>query len=65
MCRYCEEYRTDLPVICSEIDIKVNVGNQVPILEMYVIDNNGNDYAHDCKINYCPMCGRKLNEEEA
>jgi len=41
MYRYCEEYRTDLPVICSEIDIKVNVGNQVPILEMYVIDNNG------------------------
>jgi len=60
MCEYCEEDRKNLPTICSEIDLSTNINHDTPILEIYIVDNNGNDYVHDCKINYCPMCGEKL-----
>lgn len=28
-----------------------------------VLRAHGDDYTDDCRISYCPFCGRKLDEE--
>ena len=55
MCEYCE----------TLVDNRKNL-LECEYFEIY-IDGNGNitedEYCVENKINYCPMCGRKLNED--
>ena len=76
MCKYCKGNENDYSdeilkfstrVLCrglyGEIDICHNW--QTNELEATYLDSDANDYLllEHVKINYCPMCGRKLEGE--
>lgn len=78
-CRYCAVKRNgDIPDDRKEFRIK-NVtsifGREIDVhlmittdgdVESCLIDKNGRTYSNNyvLKINYCPMCGRRLGGEE-
>lgn len=73
MCEYCnvedQEYLVDEEIknTIMGIDFDVNFAAYVSNATLYVVTGGGTmdadyDYLVKKKINYCPMCGRKLNE---
>ena len=61
MCKYCEEktevignYNTDIG------KIEVFLEDSELTINSYEISNHPEIISSDIKINYCPMCGRKL-----
>lgn len=60
MCIYCEQGKG----ICNnrkELGIELHSGTSE--LVAYGLDNNNWDISVKCKINFCPMCGKKLRKE--
>lgn len=59
MCKYCEEQKTIIDTFPVELKIlpleKIKKGKIVD--KYYTLSINGIAYS---KINYCPMCGRRL-----
>lgn len=59
MCRYCEKGEA----ICEQnkdiLGVELDSANRY--LKVYGIDKKGWDISINCKIKYCPMCGKKLN----
>ena len=43
----------------KELGIELHSGNGM--LVAYGLDEQGWDISVTCKINYCPMCGKKIN----
>jgi hypothetical protein len=71
MCKYCEEMELLAPKLLQGKNISETYGD---IFIENVQNRNGNNYYISCdchdkhhtesyNINFCPMCGRKLNEE--
>lgn len=69
-CKYCMEN----PHLLMKIDSRIGCFEQEPISNkvdvycssqgvMTMIDNNAASIVHSVNINYCPMCGRKLEED--
>lgn len=59
MCKYCEVYEPE--VIASDPYNVLMLKDD----ELYFLSQEGDDdYELSGKINYCPMCGRKLTEEK-
>lgn len=61
MCEYCEEQRTILdtfPVVLKILPVE-RMKNKKIIEKYYALSIKEIAYT---KINYCPMCGRKLKE---
>lgn len=58
MCKYCEKGEP----ICKQnrdvLGLELHLGSRY--LVVYGIDKKGNDISVNCKIKYCPMCGKKL-----
>lgn len=55
MCKYCEKN------ISIKVKEPLGIGIHYPNrLIVRGVDKNGWDTSIDIKINYCPMCGRKL-----
>lgn len=68
MCEYCQgdkfiidgrkyDYRFDT---CAGIDVHVEDG----MLMVESVKMQGSYQEKETKINYCPMCGRKLTEDK-
>lgn len=60
MCEYCEKEKG----ICknrNELGIELHSGKA--ILVAYGLDKQNCYISVFCRINYCPMCGRKLAED--
>lgn len=73
MCRYCENdgyYNRNKSLISKklknnvDIDIAINVKDKklVASIENLTISEEDNWFLPTKKINYCPMCGRRLGE---
>ena len=62
MCEYCEEVTSlihdDITGADGEFSLYVSGG----FIEMYTTVNSIGNY-YSCEINFCPMCGRKLNDD--
>jgi len=71
MCEYCDKRINNKKIKdidndkedCLEIIYQEAHGNMIYV-ELDGQDNDGYKTADFFKINYCPMCGRKLNEED-
>ena len=63
MCKYCEDKRENPDMPSNNYDFEVDIDSDG--LNIYVA--MGNNYEAQSgsaiiDINFCPMCGRKLNE---
>lgn len=61
MCEYCEKGKEICKENRKELGIELNGGKGKLIA--YGTDSHNWDISVECKINYCPMCGRKLVKE--
>ncbi len=63
-CRYCQNHINKLTILpCGNGDLGARVELECgddPVLQIYVSKDVA---AGDIEINYCSMCGRKLEEE--
>lgn len=58
MCEYCEK---NISIKVKEtLGISIHYPNKLIVRG---VDKNGWDTSIDININYCPMCGRKLIEQ--
>lgn len=72
MCKYCEKVAMQSKGIPSVILYEEAEGKWGDLFRIgRSVSETGRDYwffgevnAHDIKINYCPFCGRKLEEEQ-
>lgn len=55
MCEYCDDKCKNISKEPSDIDIYVYTG--LLCVQSHILDI-------EAEINYCPMCGRKLEREE-
>ena len=59
MCKYCEGEVENIPNLitdeCSGCDLEYNV---------YIGGNRIHSDFDSIEINYCPICGRKIDEED-
>jgi len=60
MCKYCDGSEKELPVVDSVASFWLGKYDDYFVLEYQ--DQEGWTVETD-EINFCPMCGRKLNEE--
>lgn len=58
MCNYCKG-ESAMVIKMQEIDADISIEDDM--IDIYVTDNCGNSYIIQLQCNYCPMCGRKLN----
>lgn len=58
VCKYCYEGKTICEDNRKELGIELHSGTSK--LVAYGLDKANWDISVECKINYCPMCGRKL-----
>ena len=60
MYKYCEEYE----VIAQDKNLGFTLYNSEKGNNAYIrgFDKNGWDVSLNMKLNYCPMCGRKLGD---
>jgi hypothetical protein len=71
MCKYCEKRVNNKKITdidndkedWLEVILQGYSGNMIYV-ELDGTDNDGYKTCDFFKINYCPMCGRKLREEE-
>ena len=61
MCEYCEKGKGICKEDRKELGIELHGGKGKLIA--YGTDSYNWDISVECKINYCPMCGRKLVKE--
>lgn len=70
MCEFCEQIKKYIPPDDIELleEMKRNGDCWTAYSSVYLIDdilyfdNSATEYPHErMQINYCPMCGRKLN----
>lgn len=62
MCEYCEKGRPLTPIAGGE-DVELSIaGGTINLLIEYVMFGEGGSVETEYDIDYCPMCGRKLNE---
>lgn len=59
MCKYCEEGKG---VCKNKKTLGIELDGGKAMLVAYGLDKQGWDISVSCKINYCPMCGRKLSK---
>lgn len=59
MCKYCEKGIAICDKNRDELGIELHSGTGY--LVAYGLDKKGWDISVNCKIKYCPMCGKKLN----
>lgn len=57
MCEYCQKGFIDKSGVNIWFAVKPNIDEMV-----LIFDNCGYQTQSTVKINYCPMCGRKLSE---
>lgn len=58
MCEYCEKYKFNQPIIRQEpVIAEAEVVIEPPAIVLSV-----NGFRTGKRINYCPMCGRKLED---
>ena len=62
-CPYCATNHSKDLFNCSGSDYFVSVSIRQSKMYLMVFSWDG-DYSEDLPINYCPMCGRKLAENE-
>jgi hypothetical protein len=60
MCDYCENTRPLFGNLYSDFYVEIINGDVIDI-HFYGSEQNGDG---SFEINYCPMCGRKLNEQD-
>ena len=60
MCEYCNKGKSICKDNRQELGIELHSG--ISKIVAYGLNKQGWDISVDCKINYCPMCGRKLGE---
>lgn len=62
MCKYCDKGEA----ICEQNRdiLGVSLDAAKGFITVYGIDKKGWDISVNCKINYCPMCGKKLNTKK-
>ena len=61
-CKYCEEGYGISNTNRRELGIELHSGTGY--LVAYGLDKYGWDISVECKINYCPMCGKKFKEDK-
>lgn len=58
MCKFCDKGES----ICTQnrdvLGVELDSANAY--IKVYGLDKRGWDISVNCKINYCPMCGKKL-----
>lgn len=64
MCEYCDDYHAPTELIREPIDLGV-AGDWYMMIDVEdgELKFSWRDAEYSRKINYCPMCGRKLDEE--
>lgn len=60
MCEYCEDGKGICRNNKRELGIELHSGSSK--LVAYGLDKANWDISVECKINYCPMCGRKFRK---
>lgn len=60
MCEYCENVKFNKPLICQN---SIIVDKSEVVIEPPAMVLRVNGFGSGIKINYCPMCGRKLVDE--
>lgn len=59
MCKYCEGYEPEV-IVSDPYNVLMLKAD-----ELYFLSQEGDDdYELSGKINYCPMCGRKLGDTD-
>ena len=61
MCEYCEKGRAISKDNVRRLGIELHSAKKK--LVIYGIDEQGWDISLECKINYCPMCGKRIGVE--
>lgn len=67
MCEYCEKGKTLISEERLDSDFEYHKFNTFIWRDELITKNKNGpclDVDEKCKINYCPMCGRKLKEEK-
>lgn len=62
MCKYCEKGIGISKGNTNELGIELH--SATGHLVAYGLDRHNWDISVKCKINYCPMCGRKLVKDK-
>lgn len=62
MCEYCEKGKG----ICrnNKRELGIELDSARSKLVIYGLDKQNWDISVECKINYCPMCGKNLGDED-
>lgn len=60
MCEYCKNGKEICRDNREELGIELHSGSSK--LVAYGLDKENWNISVECKINYCPMCGRKFRE---
>ena len=61
MCKHCEK---GIGICNNSEELGIELHSGTSHLVAYGLDKNNWDISVKCKINYCPMCGKKLKEDE-
>ena len=59
MCEYCEQGKAICKQNRTELGIEFSSGECK--LMAYGLDRNNWDISVNCNINFCPMCGKRIN----
>ena len=57
MCKHCEN---GIGICENREELGIELDSGTGKLVAYGLDKNNWDISVECKINYCPMCGKKL-----
>ena len=60
MCEYCKPYNSNKELISAKTNVAYIYGGDGG--KFLGIFNTFDDNLNSVRINYCPMCGRKLKE---
>lgn len=61
MCKHCEK---GIGICNNREELGIELHSGTSHLVAYGLDKNNWDISVKCKINYCPMCGKELNNEQ-
>ena len=59
-CKYCKN-PSEYLAICQNYETRVFVGISGEYLYLQIFDEDYPGFCDNHKINFCPMCGRKLS----
>lgn len=60
MCVHCKE---GISICKNREELGIELHSGTSYLVAYGLDKDNWDISVKCKIKYCPMCGRKLEED--